>query len=169
MNDYELWLRQAAREGLLIDTNLLVLLVVGKVNPSRIETYKRTTRYTEKDFRTLVKVMLNFSRLMTLPHVLAEVSNLTDMGGPELIQAREELRSLMEVLEEPVLASRTAALQTTYRLHGLTDAAIVAAAIDRKCAVLTDELGLFRALQTESVPVLNFAQVLDAAWNTASR
>ena len=41
--------------GLIVDTNLLVLYVVGSVNPERIETFKRTR----------------------LAHVLAEVSNLT--------------------------------------------------------------------------------------------
>ncbi len=36
--------------GLLIDTNLLVLFLVGKTNKSRILSFKRTQAYTLEDF-----------------------------------------------------------------------------------------------------------------------
>jgi hypothetical protein len=36
--------------GLLIDTNLLVLFAVGTVNRNRIEKFKRTRQYTKTDF-----------------------------------------------------------------------------------------------------------------------
>jgi hypothetical protein len=67
-----------AQPGLLIDTNLLVLFVVGSVNPNRIETFKRTSKYSPRDYDLLVRVMERWGSLYTVAHVLAEVSNLTD-------------------------------------------------------------------------------------------
>ncbi|HEY7305310.1 MAG TPA: hypothetical protein VH601_14395 [Bryobacteraceae bacterium] len=69
--------------GLLIDTNLLVLFAVGSVNRDRIETFKRTRRYTAEDFDLLLRVLGNWGVRYTTPHVLAEVSNLTDLAGTE--------------------------------------------------------------------------------------
>jgi hypothetical protein len=39
--------------GVFIDTNLLVLLLVGLVNPSRIPSFKRTQDFSTDDFRVL--------------------------------------------------------------------------------------------------------------------
>ena len=48
--------------GLIVDTNLLVLYVVGSVNPERIETFKRT-RHARSDYDLLVRVLDKFDRL----------------------------------------------------------------------------------------------------------
>ncbi len=71
------------RSGLLIDTNLLVLFVVGGVNPHRIENFKRTRKYTRADYDLLRRLLKEFYPLYTLAHVMAEVSNLTDLSGTE--------------------------------------------------------------------------------------
>jgi len=67
-----------SRGGLLVDTNLLVLFTVGKVNRQRIENFKRTS-----DYDLLLRVLGKFNKLYTVAHVLAEVSNLTDLPGAE--------------------------------------------------------------------------------------
>jgi len=77
------------RAGVLIDSNLLVLLVVGSVNPNRIGTFKRTRQYSRSDYTALVRVVGHFARVYTLAHIVAEVSNLTDLTGGERIAAAE--------------------------------------------------------------------------------
>lgn len=77
-----------AKSGLLVDTNLLVLFVVGSVNRKRIQSFKRTSKYTTADYDLLLRVLGNFGTLHTVAHVLAEVSNLTDLPGKERHQAR---------------------------------------------------------------------------------
>jgi hypothetical protein len=77
----ESWLSGGPSGGLLVDTNLLVLYAIGTVNRRRIETFKRTRQYTEGDFDKLLRVLNAFTPLCTLPHVLAEVSNLTEHVG----------------------------------------------------------------------------------------
>jgi hypothetical protein len=49
--------------GLLIDTNLLVLFVVGSVNANRIGNFKRTRKYGSSDYRLLLRVIDKFKPL----------------------------------------------------------------------------------------------------------
>jgi hypothetical protein len=84
MNAEQSWLTG----GLFVDTNLLVLFAIGAVNRNRIEQFKRTRSYTKTDYDLLLRVLERFKPLYTVAHVLAEVSNLTDLPGPERRQAR---------------------------------------------------------------------------------
>ena len=91
--------------SLLVDTNLLVLFVVGEVNPSRIETFKRTHQYTRADYDLLRRVLQRFKRLYTVAHVMAEVSNLTDLVGAEGHQARLVLKENISLMDEAEMPS----------------------------------------------------------------
>ena len=129
--------------GLLVDTNLLVLYAVGTVNRNRIETFKRTRQYTKADYDLLVRVLTHFEPLYTVAHVLAEVSNLTDLPGAERLLARLVLKETIFVLSEADMSSARAAEDRLYQDHGLVDAAIGAVARTHKCAVLTDDHELY--------------------------
>ena len=73
--------------GVLIDSNLLVLHLVGTVNWERLKTFKRTQAYTLEDFELLEGLISCLGRLFTTPHVLTEVSNLTgSLSGRELAE-----------------------------------------------------------------------------------
>ncbi len=84
--------------GLLIDTNLLVLFAISSVNRTRIETFKRTRKYTVNDFELLLRVLGQWRSLYTVADVLAEVSNLTDLPVPEKPQARRFLKETISIL-----------------------------------------------------------------------
>jgi rRNA-processing protein FCF1 len=150
--------------GLLIDTNLLVLFIVGSVNLNRIENFKRTRKYSKADYVLLLRVIDKFEPLYTLAHVMAEVSNLSDLTGRERIQARQTLKSLLAILQEPVMPSLQAAQSNSYNSHGLVDAAIASLASDNKCTVLTDDLDLYLALNHEGIAVLNFTHLQAREW-----
>jgi hypothetical protein len=153
-----------ANGGLLIDTNLLVLFIVGSVNLDRVEHFKRTRKYSRFDFKLLLRVIEKFKPLYTLAHVMAEVSNLTDLTGSERIQARQILKSLLTIMEEPLMASLKAAQSRFYSGHGLVDAAIASLASDNRCTVLTDDLDLYLALSRDGIEVLNFTHLQAREW-----
>jgi rRNA-processing protein FCF1 len=96
--------------------------------------------------------------------VLAEVSDLTDLTGPERLVARQVLKETISVLCEPNLPSAQAAQDRLYEGHGLVDAAIAVVAREHKCAVLTDDLDLYRALSREEMPVYNFTHIREREW-----
>jgi predicted nucleic acid-binding protein len=157
-------LDSATSAGLLVDTNLLVLYAVGTVNRNRIETFKRTRQYTKADYDLLVRVLRNFDPLYTVAHVLAEVSNLTDLPGAERLQARLALKETISVLNEAEMPSTRAAEDRLYQDLGLVDAAIGAVARAHNCAVLTDDKDLYLRLSHDNLNVFNFTHVRARAW-----
>src|SRR5205085_3307354 len=122
------WLGSAPPTRLLIDTNLLVLLAVGRVNRRRIGTFKRTRQYSSEDYDLLIRFVARCKDLYTVAHSLAEVSNLTDLPGTERQSVLAVLRKSIERLHEPVLPSIIAAEETMFLEFGLTHAAIAAVA-----------------------------------------
>jgi rRNA-processing protein FCF1 len=154
-----LWFDHANVPGLLVDTNLLVLFVVGSVGRDRIPQFKRTRKYSIADYELLIRILEQFKRLYTVAHVMAEVSNLTDLSGSERLQARHILKEALSVLEEKNVPSIRASEHETYQDLGLVDAAIASVARDHACAVLTDDVDLYLSLSRVAVPVVNFAHM----------
>ena len=63
----------------IVDSNLLLLLIVGSASMSYIDKHKRLSgAYSIEDFSTLGKIISEFSEIVSIPHVLTEVSNLAD-------------------------------------------------------------------------------------------
>ncbi len=62
--------------SVLLDTNLLVLLIVGLYDKKLIEHHKRTNAFTSDDFDLLLKSIGGYEILWVTSHCLAEVSNL---------------------------------------------------------------------------------------------
>ena len=120
MNLVGLGLDPVSGTGLFVDTNLLMLFAVGTVNPGRIETFKRTSKYTKPDYDLLVRVLTKFDPLYTVAPVLAEVSNLTDLPGPERLQARHVLKKTISLLNEAEMSSARAADDRLHQDLGLS-------------------------------------------------
>jgi predicted nucleic acid-binding protein len=147
------------RAGLLVDTNLLVLFAVGRVNSGRISTFKRTSQYSKADYYFLVRMLKRFKTLYTVAHVLAEVSNLTDLPGPERVLARRVVKETISLLSEAEMPSSQAAEDRLYPQLGLVDAAIGAVARAHNCAVLTDDRDLYLRLIHDNVMAFNFTHL----------
>ena len=152
--------------GVLVDSNLLVLWVVGSVNPERIGTFKRTSNYLKSDFSLLKRVLANYQDLYTVPHILAEVSNLTDLKDSERLRARQWLLSMISVLAEVPVTSRQGAGDAVYLKLGLTDAVIKTAALKQGCAVLTDDHDLYHVLNHSGVESYNFNHFRELEYGT---
>lgn len=65
-------------KGVLVDANLLVLFLVGRLSRRRILEFKRTQNFTIEDFDPLSNLINWFGKLVATPHVLSQVSDLTD-------------------------------------------------------------------------------------------
>lgn len=70
------YVKQYQKKGIIVDTNLLLLVIAGGT-PS-IANFKRTSGYTPDDYFLLLKVIDQFEKLIATPHILAELSNLTN-------------------------------------------------------------------------------------------
>jgi rRNA-processing protein FCF1 len=144
---------------LLVDSNLLVLYIVGSVNIKRITGFKRTAKYLPQDHRLLTDVMGEFHEICTVPQVMTEVSNLTDMDGREKDLGREALRQIISRTVESGVSSSIASEHALFSPLGIADAAIASAARELGCMVLTDDLPLYVRLIASGLPAINFTHL----------
>lgn len=160
MNPFAQQVQQYRRMGLLIDANLLLLYVVGLLDPNQIGS-KRTEKYLPEDFDTLAAIIGRFERVITTPHILAEVSNLGGQFGGQLHERFfEALTKAISALDEQYVVTNDA--MQGYRRLGVTDAGIIH--IAQKYLILTDDFPLSQYLQTRGVNVLNFNHIRLYNW-----
>lgn len=62
--------------SVLVDTNLLVLLIVGTADRKLIAKHRRTREFTERDYDELCARLEGFDEMWVTVHCLAETSNL---------------------------------------------------------------------------------------------
>jgi hypothetical protein len=164
MLDVKALIEKHRAKGVLVDTNLLVLFLVGTVTKERITNFKRTGDFTIEDYELLARLIAWFGRLIATPHVLSQVSDFTDMAGKELVASRELFRRLViEQIEETYDGSRVLVADSCFDRFGLTDAA-VATVCSRGVLAFTTDLALYLMLQERNIDALNFNHVRPLAW-----
>ncbi|MFN3167290.1 MAG: hypothetical protein ACE37H_09535 [Phycisphaeraceae bacterium] len=141
----------------LMDTNLLVLLIVGRSDPSWILSFKRTKVYTPDEYDRLESLLRQASGLVSTPNILTETSNLLNAatGGHRLILF-QTMAELIEGLDEVYVQSRTAASNVIFPDFGLTDMAILDATRETESIALTDDSRLAGQLAIQDLDVINF-------------
>ena len=153
-----------SRKGVMLDSSVLILLVVGCYNPERIESFKRTNAFEKQDFVLLTHLLAKFDRLVTTPHILSEVSNLC--GNFPQQERHSVFSHLVEVISrssEESLASKDVCNSPQFTRFGLTDSAIAMCAKDR-FLVLTADLPLFSLLGSLHVDAINFHHIRPLGW-----
>ena len=149
--------------GVLIDTSLLVLFLVGSVSRKRILNFKRTGDFAIEDYDLLVGLIDWFGKLVATPHVLSQVSDLTDLYGTELIAVRSLFKALVEQIDESYDASLLLVGDPAFERFGLTDTAITTVC-SRGILVLTTDARLQIALQERGIDALNFNHIRPLGW-----
>ena len=146
--------------GIFIDTNLLLLLVVGSTGKAIIAKHKRSKEYTAEDYDALLDLLDLFSQVLVTPHTLAETSNLlAQHGDPERARLFEQLRFLIHESEEVTVAGTVASNNSAFTQLGLTDAALLEV-VTPETPLLTDDGGLFRlALEKGADTAVNFTHL----------
>ena len=143
---------------MFIDTNLLVLLVVGETDKDLISRHRRTRAYRAQDYELLVKLINEtHHQVFVTPNTLTEASNLlAQHGEPERSRIFDVLQNLIETTEEKAVESRVAARNSNFRRLGLTDAALLEV-VSASNPLITVDLKLYLAvLEKEADAAYNF-------------
>ena len=166
----QLLLAKYAQKGILVDTNVLLLYLVGILDTSLIARFKRTQNrgYTEQDFRLVQNLLSLFRQVVTTPQILAELSNLSmQMKDPLLTRYFKHavcvFRGMREeyVDKDTVLASERLALLPQI---GYTDLTMIEAARKSGYLVLTDDFKAAAFLQNANCDVINLNQIRGMLW-----
>jgi len=147
--------------GVLVDTNILLLLFVGSFDRDRIPRFKRTQQFTVADFDRLTHVLSCFARIVTTPNILSEVNSLSgQLGEPDRARYFADFAGRIDLLDERYVPSKSAAAAPEFRRLGLTDSVILQLGKER-LLVLTDDVPLYHYLEKAGVDVINFNHVRD--------
>ena len=164
MSDLTSLIQRHGRTGLLLDTNILLLLFVGGFSRDFISQYKRTQQFVREDYFTLLKLMEPFPQIVTTPHILTEVYNLSNqIGEPYRTGYFELFAKQIALLQEHYVPSTQLAQNPAFVRFGLTDAAIVHLA-QEPYLVLTDDFRLSQYLAKQGVDVINFNHIRTQNW-----
>lgn len=153
MNEYLLDLIQRYRsKGVLVDTNLLLLFIVGSINPQLIPQISRTAQYSIKDFQLVESFIEFFSIRVTTPHILTETSNLF---GRE-VDLQDGLKAFVQVVEERHVEAKHVVDAKPFLKFGITDTGVLAAASENYL-VVTDDGPMYGMLINNGVDVISLA------------
>ena len=133
------------KKTLIIDTNLLLLLVIGAVEGGRhIQNSKRLNKFTLQDYDAILDVMASHQEICITHYIATEVSNLVDLNGYAARPAHGTARILFSQFRQIHSDIATDSAQHTFLAYGLTDSSLVRLAADH--TILTDDQRLFGAL-----------------------
>lgn len=106
-----------------IDTNLLVLLVVGSVDRNQVGKHRRTKMFTSADYDRLLRIIEPLKSVFVTPNILTEASNLLESRSDQ--RYLNMLKKVVQSSEEIVVASATAMQSRSFSRLGLTDAVLL--------------------------------------------
>ncbi|MBN3891152.1 MAG: PIN domain-containing protein [Nostoc sp.] len=159
--------RRYCQKGVLIDTNILLLFLVGSVNQERITKFNRTQQFIPEDYELLLEFIARFQKLVTTPNILTEVNSLANqLGEPERSQCFAIFAQFVKnvaLLDEYYVNSLDAVNTEKFVKFGLTDSGILTLS-KGKYLVLTDDFKLASYLQSVEVDVINFNNIRVFNW-----
>ncbi|MBW4611797.1 MAG: hypothetical protein KME21_00645 [Desmonostoc vinosum HA7617-LM4] len=160
-------IRRYRHKGIIIDTNILLLFLVGSVNKERISRFNRTQQFISEDYELLLQILNYFQKFITTPNILTEVNSLANqLGEPERFQCFvrfAEFAQNVAILNEHYIESIVAVNTDKFIKFGLTDSGILTLARG-KYLVLTDDLKLASYLQSINIDVINFNNIRLFNW-----
>ena len=134
------------KKAAVIDTQLLVLLIVGLADRAFIRRHRRLAPvYAEAQFDALCGMLASAPSLVCTAHVLTETSNLLrQIADPMRSQIMAAFKRFIDSADERHVQGARAAEHPLFVRLGLTDAAILS--LDPKeVQVLTVDHDLYRA------------------------
>jgi hypothetical protein len=143
---------------IILDSNLLLLLVVGFTSRDYIKIHKRLNSYIDDDFILLTKILNSATGIIVTPNTLTETSNLVGyVSDPARSNIYRVFQALVEAPgnEERFIESKIVMARTEFVRLGLTDAALLQMATEAH-TLLTADVDLYLAALKQGLKAENF-------------
>jgi len=164
-NRYDYIFSRKKFDGLIVDTNLMLLFIVGLYDLDYIKNFpfRRTARYSKEDFEKISNVFSHFNNIIITPHILTELYHLSEKVHSYRIEEYFGvfIKALLEFDE--INVDKDIILNTP-NLHkfGITDLAILSLASDKKYLVLSDDDKLSGLLRSKNIDSLSIYEIREA-------
>jgi predicted nucleic acid-binding protein len=142
----------------LIDTNVLVLLLVGTALEAYISRHHRTKEFQRPHYHRLIEILSGYQPIEVPAHVLAEANSVVrqKVHGIMLADIMATLARFLSASHEASFLSLAATKSDTYERLGLTDAILCELGSSNDRTLITMDGDLFRAAVAKGQKVINF-------------
>jgi predicted nucleic acid-binding protein len=147
--------------GIVVDANLFLLIAVGAYSKHEIARHRRLmSAYDLAAFDLLIDFVARYDKIVTVPGVLTEVSNLlSDGDDPTAVGIKQAFAVLVRNAVEVCHPSKEIVDMAEFAWLGLSDVAQLHAAKTCNCTLLTNDGPLFDAAARRGVSAVHFASL----------
>lgn len=124
---------------ILIDSNSLLVLILGLMDPTLINKHSKTSIYEEEDFHNLISTIKNLESIVVLPNIWTEVDNLLNKftGNHKDLYVKRLIETI-KTTSEKYLESRIIENKDSFYNLGLADTLILECAKDCEMLITSD-------------------------------
>lgn len=123
----------------LIDTNALVVLLLGTIDTKLIGKHKRASIYEKKDYENLSNFIGDYSNLLVIPNVWTEVDDLlNNFSGNYRYRYLIAIKEIIEKSSEKYFESNKIINHYSFDYVGLTDSILIEIAKNCECIITSD-------------------------------
>ena len=161
-NYFEYLLQKYKNKGVIIDANLLIYYFIGSYDKRLLKTYKRTIEYKEIGYNLISEIINEFKNIFTTPHILTEVSNLSN-NIYENIKAEyyEHFFNKIKILKEKYMPAIEIANRVGLKKFGLSDSMMINLVQEKPYLIITDDFPLYNYLISKKIDAINFSHLFD--------
>lgn len=146
-------------KGVIVDTNILLLYLVGSYDERLVGRFKKTQAYDVDDYVVVRNMLAFFEKVIVLPNILTEVCNhLNQLDEKRRTRLLASLPVHFSLWEEEHIPSIVASRWKYFSAFGLTDSAIALLA-SREHLVVTDDGRFSALLQSLHIDVVNINHI----------
>lgn len=168
LDDIRKYLSKFSPKGILIDTCVLILFLIGKLDPNFIEKNDRVSKYSINDFKLLEKIFFIFKdkKFYITPQVIAELSNLTitkkGLAGRALISYLSRVIEFLKTAKEhhqtvDCLYEMKIEILSSF---GFTDMTMFEIARKENLPILTEDRRFASYAESNGVAVIYFDRII---------
>lgn len=153
------------REGIILDTVVLLLYLVGKYDIQCIKSFEPTHHYEKEDFDLLIKLIKPFKKIIVTPHIIAEVSNIS-LRHMKNARLQQYLCVLVDQLKDKNITDERHIYfdnwqdKTIGRLvaFGFTDMGIYEVSKENNLPIITDDQELYNFSKSKT-PIIKLSVI----------
>lgn len=169
LEDIQKFVAKFQPQGIIVDTNILILFLIGNYSPDFIKDYELVNnsnkKYSVSDFELLKRIFSYFKKLIITPQIIAEISNLS-ITKPKGLYAEKRMLYLQAVVKVlSVAEEHYQACECLWgmeleviREYGFTDMTMFELSKKTKIPILTDEFPLYN-YSYGKIPIIKFEHI----------
>lgn len=147
---------------IILDTNVLVLWLVGLIDPSKISKIKRSSMFDAQDHKNLSifiakKTNNEVTKIITLPNIWTEVDHLLNnsFSKNEKWEYIRLLKNTIQQTTEKFFSTYGIIEHPTFFVLGITDTVLLACAKAERCAIISMDDELINYAKAYNLEVYN--------------